>query len=165
MLAQRFATRHGSRLTGLVLAGPITELAPAGKEAFSKRIETVRREGMFGVADAVLGGALTAATREANPALAGLLREVILANDPECYIGHCRALMAASAKEDQPKIPCRTLVLVGDQDPVTPLASARQVVGAIQGSRLRVIPATAHMTMLECPDAFNAALIEFIAEL
>src|SRR5262245_14656712 len=80
VLAQKFAAKHGARLSGLVLCGPITELPPAGKEAFAKRAETVQKEGMIAVADAVLGGALTPATREANPALAGLVREMLLAN-------------------------------------------------------------------------------------
>ena len=163
VLAQRFATQHGDRLTALVLAGPITELPQAGKEAFGKRIELIQREGMIGVADTVLGGALSAATREANPALAGLYRDMLLSNHPDCYIGHCRALVAGSVKQDQPRIKCPTLVLVGDQDPVTPLAIARQVAAAIPGSRLRIIPNTAHMTMLERPEAFNTALIEFLA--
>src|SRR5262249_22315342 len=72
VLAQKFAAKYGDRLAGLVLCGPITELAPAGKEAFGKRAEDVQREGMLAVADKVVAGALTAATREANPALTGM---------------------------------------------------------------------------------------------
>src|SRR5437667_7655753 len=40
ILAQQFAARYPDRLRGLVLCGPLTELAPAGKEAFVKRAET-----------------------------------------------------------------------------------------------------------------------------
>jgi 3-oxoadipate enol-lactonase/4-carboxymuconolactone decarboxylase len=110
-----------------------------------------------------MGGALTPRTREANPALAGLLREVLLANDPHCYAAHCRALADGSVKGEQARIRCPTLILVGDQDPVTPLANARQIAGEIAGAVIRVIPGTAHMTMLESPDAFNTALLEFLA--
>ncbi len=163
VLAQKFAARHGSRLTALVLCGPITELSPAGKEAFTKRAEIVVKEGMIAVADTVLMGALTPASREANPALAGLVREMLLANDPACYAGHCHALLNGSAKADQAAIKCPTLILVGDQDGVTPLANARAVAAAVPGSRIRIIPGTAHLTMLERPEAFNAALIEFLA--
>src|SRR5262245_26643803 len=41
VLAQKFAAKHGNRLNALVLCGPITELAQAGKDAFAKRAETV----------------------------------------------------------------------------------------------------------------------------
>jgi 3-oxoadipate enol-lactonase len=163
VLVQKFAAKHGNRLQGLVLCGPMTELTAAGKEAFVKRAETVQREGMIAIADTVLAGALTAASREANPALAGLLREVLLANDPACYAGHCHALINGSAKADQPHIKCPTLIVDGDQDGVTPLASARAIAAAVAGARIRIVPATAHMTMLERPEAFNVALVEFLA--
>jgi 3-oxoadipate enol-lactonase len=165
VLAQKFAARHGNRLTALVLCGPLTELSPAGKEAFVKRAETVLREGMLPVADTLLAGGLTAATREGNAALAGLMREMLAANDPACYAGHCHALLNGSARAEQAQIKCPTLILEGDQDVVTPLSNARAIAAAIPGARLRIIPATAHLTMLERPEAFNAALTEFLAGL
>ncbi len=163
VLAQKFAAKYGSRLTALVLCGPITELAPAGKEVFAKRAEAVQKEGMIAVADTVLGGALSAATREANPALTGLVREMLLANDPACYAGHCLALASASAKADQAQIRCPTLILVGDQDGITPLTNARAIAAAVSGAKIRIVPGTAHLTMLERPELFNAALVEFLA--
>jgi 3-oxoadipate enol-lactonase len=165
VLAQNFAAAHGKRLHGLVLCGPITELPPAGKDAFAQRAERVLSEGMIAVADAVLAGALTPATREANPALAGLVREMLLANDPSCYAAQCHALRNGSARADQANIKCPTLILVGDQDGVTPLANARAIAAAVAGARVRIVPATAHLTMLERPELFNALLIEFLAGL
>lgn len=165
VLVQNFAARHGARLNALVLCGPITELAAAGKDAFAKRAETVQKEGMIAVADTVLGGALTPATREANPALAGMVREMLLSNCPKCYAGHCHALREGSAKADQANIKVPTLILVGDQDGVTPLANARAIATAVSGAQIRIVPATAHMTMLERPEAFNAALIEFLGRI
>jgi 3-oxoadipate enol-lactonase len=165
VLAQKFAAKYGSRLHALVLCGPITELAAAGKEAFTKRAETVVKEGMITVADTILTGALTPATREANSALAGLMREMLLSNDPACYAGHCHALIDGSAKGDQINIKCPTLILVGDQDGVTPLTNARAIANVVSGAKIRIVPATAHLTMLERPEVFNAALIEFLAGL
>jgi 3-oxoadipate enol-lactonase len=165
VLAQKFAARHAGRMHAVVLCGPITELAQPGKDAFNKRAETVQKEGMIAIADQVLTGALTPATRESNPALTGLVREMLLCNDPPCYAGHCLALVNASARNDQAQIKCPLLILEGDQDGVTPLASARAIMSAVAGAKLRIIPATAHMTMLERPELFNAALIEFLAGL
>jgi 3-oxoadipate enol-lactonase len=166
VLAQKFAAQHGSRLTALVLCGPLTELAPPAEEAFTKRAQTVERDGMIAVVDGILAGALTAAAREGgNAALAGLYRELLLSNDPNHYAGHIRALIAGSAKDDQPRITVPTLILVGDQDGVTPLSLCRPIMQAIQNCRIKVIPGTAHLTMLERPAEFNAALVEFLAAL
>src|SRR5206468_3872518 len=114
VLAQKFAAAYPTRLAGLVLCGPLTELPPPGKEAFVKRAETVLREGMLPVADMVLAGGLTAATREGNGALTGMVREMLLSNDPPSYAAQCHALLNGSAKADQAKIRCPTLILEGD---------------------------------------------------
>ncbi|MBY0526233.1 MAG: alpha/beta hydrolase [Gemmataceae bacterium] len=163
VIAQHFAAKYPRRTKAIVLAGALVELSAPGKEAFSKRAEAVEKEGMAGIADAVLGGALSAGTREGNLALTGMVRELLLSNDPACYAGHCRALVAGSAKADQPKITCATLLLVGDQDPVTPLALQKTIAAAIAGSKIRIVPNTAHLTMLESPGSFNTALLEFLA--
>jgi 3-oxoadipate enol-lactonase len=165
ILAQKAAAKYGPRLNALVLCGPLTELPPAGKEAFVKRAESVLKEGMLAVADAVLGGALSPATREANPVLAGLYREMLLANDPAAYAAQCHALINGSARADQPNIKCPTLILLGDQDGVTPLSMARAIAGSIARCAIRIIPATAHLTMAERPEVFNATLLEFLAGL
>jgi 3-oxoadipate enol-lactonase len=165
ILAQKCAAKHGGRMSGLVLCGPLTELSQAGKEAFIKRAETVLKDGMIAIADAVLAGALTAATRDGNAALAGLYREVLLGNDPASYAAQCHALINGSAKADQANIHCPTLILVGDQDTVTPLTFCRAIASAIANCRIRIVPATAHLTMAERPEAFNAALVEFLAGL
>lgn len=165
VLAQKFASKYGSRLLALVLCGPLTELGVQAKEVFAKRAETVLRDGMIAVVDQVLAGALTPAAREgANASLAGLYRELLLSNDPIHYAGHIAALIAGSARADQAQIAVPTLVLVGDQDGVTPLSLCRQIAAGVKNCRIRVVPATAHLTMLERPAHFNAALTEFLAE-
>jgi len=163
VIVQKFAAKYPQKTKAIILAGALVELGPPGKEAFAKRAESVEKEGMIGVADAVLGGALSAGTRERNLALTGMVREMLLANDPSCYAGHCRALMNGSAKADQAQIKCPALLVVGDQDPVTPLALQRQIAAAIANSRIRIVPNTAHLTMLETPEAFNAIVLEFLA--
>lgn len=165
VIVQKLAATHPQKTKAIVLAGALVELGPPGKEAFSKRADSVEKDGMAGVADTVLGGALSAGTRERNLALTGMVREMLLANDPACYAGHCRALVAGSAKADQPQIACPTLLVVGDQDPVTPLALQKTIAGAIAKSQIRIVPNTAHLTMLESPEAFNAIVLEFLAGL
>jgi 3-oxoadipate enol-lactonase len=162
-IVQKFAAKYPQKTKAIILAGALVELGPPGKETFTKRAELVEKEGMIGVADAVLGGALSAGTREGNLALTGLVRELLLSNCPKCYAGHCRALAAGSAKADQVNIKCPVLLVVGDQDPVTPLSLQRQIAHAISQAKIRIVPNTAHLTMLECPEAFNQGVLEFLA--
>jgi pimeloyl-ACP methyl ester carboxylesterase len=55
-------------------------------------------------------------------------------------------------------IHCPTVVVVGDEDMITPPELAREMAGAIPGSRLVVIPECGHLCTLERPDAVNAVL-------
>lgn len=75
-------------------------------------------------------------------------------------------LMAMTARPDSvphlPTIPCRTLVLVGDEDQTTPLADAQVMASGISKSRLATIPGAGHLSNLENPDVFNVELQEFL---
>jgi pimeloyl-ACP methyl ester carboxylesterase len=53
-----------------------------------------------------------------------------------------------------------TLVIVGDRDRLTPPANARAISAAIPGSKLLELRGAGHCTMLEQPEAVNAALYE-----
>jgi pimeloyl-ACP methyl ester carboxylesterase len=59
--------------------------------------------------------------------------------------------------------PC--LVIVGDADVVTPPEKARVLAGLVSGATLEIIPRAGHLTNLEQPAAFGAALERFVARL
>jgi 3-oxoadipate enol-lactonase len=165
MVAQRFAGKYPSRTRALVLAGGEAELPPEAKQTLTERARSVEAEGLLAAVGQWLAGVLSPATREANAALAGLLREMFLANDAHSYARQCLALRDGAVRGDHGSIRCPTLLTVGDQDPVTPLDWQRQIAAGIAGSRIRVIPNTAHMTMLESPTVFNTVVLDFLATL
>jgi 3-oxoadipate enol-lactonase len=165
MVAQRFAGKYPSRIRALVLAGGEAELTTEAKQILTERARSIEEEGLLAAVDHWLAGVLSSATREANPALAGLLREMFLANDAGTYARQCRALRDGAVRGDHGNIRCPTLLTVGDQDQVTPLHWQQQIAAGIADSRIRVIPNTAHMTMLESPAVFNAVVLDFLAGL
>lgn len=55
-----------------------------------------------------------------------------------------------------------TLVLVGDQDGVTPPEHAREMADAIPGATLVIVPDAGHVSTLEQPEAVNAALVDWL---
>jgi len=54
------------------------------------------------------------------------------------------------------------LVVVGADDVLTPPAKARAMAGLVPGAELVEIPGAGHLTNLEQPEAFNAALARFL---
>jgi len=55
-----------------------------------------------------------------------------------------------------------TLVIVGELDQGTPPADATTMAEGIRGARLTIIPNAGHLSNLEAPAAFNAAVLEFV---
>lgn len=165
MVAQHFAATYPERTRALVLAGGEAALSPEGRDILSTRADLIETHGLSAAVDPWLSSVLAPATRVGNPALAGLLRATFLSYDPRSYAQQARALRDADVRTYHSGISCPTLLLVGDQDPVTPLAWQQAIQAAIPGSQVRIIPGAAHMPMLESPIAFNVALQEFLAGL
>jgi 3-oxoadipate enol-lactonase len=165
MVAQRFAGKYPDRTKALILAGGEAELGPEEKKVLTERARSIEAHGLAAVVDGWLSAVLSASTREGNSALAGLVREMFLSNDARTYALHCLALRDGDVRSDQRKIVCPTLLTVGDQDLVTPLSWQRQIAAGIVNSRIRIIPNTAHMTMLEAPAVFNTVVMDFLATL
>lgn len=78
---------------------------------------------------------------------------------PETFIRQTRAIM--SRRDSRPmlaSVSVPTLVLVGEQDALTPPEQAREMAGLIEGARLAVVPSCGHLSTLEQPDHVNEAL-------
>jgi pimeloyl-ACP methyl ester carboxylesterase len=58
-----------------------------------------------------------------------------------------------------------SLVIVGEHDVLTPPEDAQRIAEGIPNARLATIDQAGHMSNLENPDAFNAALLDFLGEL
>lgn len=64
------------------------------------------------------------------------------------------------------RIDCPTLVCVGDLDPVTPPAAAREIVDALADGvgRLEVIEGAGHFTWKDAPECYWPLLIDFVSK-
>jgi len=162
MVAQRFAARYPSRTRALVLVGGEAVLTSEARNVLAERVASIREFGLTAVVDAWLAGSLSEDTRAANPVLAGLLRAMFLANDDESYALQAETLRDADVAASDAHILCPTLLIVGDKDHVTPVGWQQEIAKAIPESRIQIVPNTAHMTMLEAPEAVNAEVLEFL---
>ncbi len=61
-------------------------------------------------------------------------------------------------------ITCPTLVLVGEEDQLTPVEMAQEIAEGIAGSRLAVVPGVGHLSTLEAPDRVTAELRSWLTE-
>jgi pimeloyl-ACP methyl ester carboxylesterase len=88
---------------------------------------------------------------------------MIVRNRPDTVAGAINALI--TRPDSVPllsSIHCPTLIVVGEQDAITPPAMSEEMQRGISGSELVVIPAAGHMSNMEQPVGFNAALARFL---
>lgn len=154
------------RVRGLVFADtraePDTDDAQAKRRAMQAR---AREDGPDAIAEAMLPGLLGAQTQTTNPHLGTEVRALIRASSGE---GIADALEALRTRPDSrptlATITCPTLVIVGDEDTLTPRPMAETIADGITGATLVVIPKAGHLSNLEHPVAFNDALYGWLGQ-
>ncbi len=165
-VAFRLHARWPTRVAGFVFAdtraGADDE---AGRTKRSDQAERVRREGVGWMPDALVPGLLGEATRRERWAVVDAVRAWIADANPE---GIAQALLAMRDRPDSTSalsgIDVPVLVLVGEEDTLTPVAEARRIAESVPRGRLAIIPGAGHLSNLENPDAFSRELASFLGE-
>ena len=78
------------------------------------------------------------------------------------YVGCCHAISALNLMDRLSAIKLPTIVIVGEDDPGTPVAASRLIAESIKGARLEIISSAAHLSNIERPEAFNRSLSGFL---
>jgi 3-oxoadipate enol-lactonase len=157
--------RQASRyIRGLILADTKAQAdTPEGVEGRKRMIELAGTSGPAAVADEMLPKLLGDTTRRTRPAVVDRVRVLATSSSAEAIAGALRALMTRPDSTPQlATIHVPTLIIVGDEDTVTPRSAAEEMHRAIAGSELVAIPEAGHLTNLERPDAFDAAVTRFL---
>lgn len=166
-IAWQFVNKYPERLRGLVLCD--TRAVPDTAEAAQGRRETaaeVLKDGPAKLVQSMLPKLLSTQACEEQPALEGEVRQIMLEQSPH-GIAAALAGMAdrPDARDGLAKIDVPTLVLVGEDDQISPADEMQQVASAIPNARFEVIPCAGHLAPLENPEAVNAALRGLLGEL
>jgi pimeloyl-ACP methyl ester carboxylesterase len=159
--------RHPARVRGLVLAD--TRAGADSAETRERRrqlIDVARREGSAGVAEQQVTGLLGKTTRAQRPDIVDAVRGMMARTSVEGIVGQLEAMMARPDSTPLlPTIDVPTLVVVGDEDVLTPPSEARVVHAGVRGSRLEILERAGHLSSLERPAAFNVVVAEFVTAL
>jgi pimeloyl-ACP methyl ester carboxylesterase len=149
---------------GLILADTRSQAdTPEGVEGRKRMLQLLADKGPSAVVDEMVPKLLGASTRASQPALADRVRTLALSNPPQAIAGAIRALMTRPDSTPLlPTIHCPTLIVVGEEDVLTPPALSEEMHRAIPGSEIVVVPHAGHLSSLEQPDAFNSALAAFL---
>ena len=165
-IARDFALRHPRRVATLVLANTTAgfdTLTPEQVEAFI-RSRRVPLESGRTLRELAPGLAQNLMSPAAVPGAYPRLLASMAALRKDSYL----KTIEASTREDRgariEAITAPTLVVTSDEDRLYPAALAEDMARRIPGARLAIVRGAGHLSNLEQPEAFNAAVLPFLLE-
>ncbi len=166
--AMAFLRRHPGRVSALVLADTkATADAPeaaANRERIAARLLSEDSSGVL--LEEVLPSLLGPTTTRDRPLVAGRVRALVEAAPPAAAAWAQRAMAArpdSLATLRAADVP--TLVLRGDEDALSSEADTDAMAEALPQGRLVVLPVAGHLSAVETPEPFAAAVGSFLAAL
>jgi 3-oxoadipate enol-lactonase len=160
MIGQWLGANAADRVTHLALANTTARSTDPG--AMEQRRQTVIREGMGAVAGAVMGRFFTPETLAGGWPAVATIRRTLLATDPAGYAGCAAAVRDMDHTGLLRGIRAPTLVIGGDRDLSTPWVGNGEILAASIPGAKSVRLASAHLSNVECPREFSAALLDFL---
>jgi pimeloyl-ACP methyl ester carboxylesterase len=166
-VALAFARRHPGRLRALILADTKAEADDAeGRANRDRMIAFAREHPARAVIDQLLPRLVSPETAARRPEVVEEVRAIASEQAGAAIVAALEALRdRPDASPYLGAITVPTLVLVGSDDTLTPPARAQALAAAIGGARLVTIPGAGHLSNLEQPERFNAAVRAFLRAL
>ncbi len=163
-VAMAFARRHPDRLAGLILADTRSDADDdAGKKNRDRLISMTQEFGPSKVYEVMLPKVVCEDTLKNQPKIVESIRVLAARQSAAGVIAGLTMLRnRPDATPELSRITVPTLIIVGEHDAITPPPLAEQMASTIAGSRVVVIPGAGHLSNMEQPTAFNAAVGAFL---
>jgi 3-oxoadipate enol-lactonase len=162
MIGQGLALSHADRLKSLTLCDTSAIMPDEAQPVLRERIAAAREKGMADQVAGTLERWFTPQYLEKNPPEVDMIRLQIAATPLAGYLGCSEALAGLNYLDRLSEITLATLIMVGEEDPGTPVAASEAIQERISGSELVVLPSARHLSNIEQAEAFNQALMDFL---
>jgi len=162
MIGQTFALKHPSMVQSLVLCDTTSRYPAAAAPVWEERIKTVGAKGMEPMVAPTLERWFTPPFRARRKDLMETIGTMIPRTPAAGYVGCCHALPKINVTERLRDVRCPALVIVGEDDPGTPVEMARDIHAALPVAELAVLCRASHLSNVEQPGEFNRALGGFL---
>jgi 3-oxoadipate enol-lactonase len=162
MIGQTYALMYPGTFASLVLADTTSRMPAEAQPAWQDRIRTAETKGMQPLVEPTLARWFTEPYRKAQPQTMQRVGNLIGSTPVAGYVGCCHAIPKINLTARLKEIRTPILIIVGEDDPGTPVAMSKEIHENAPGSKLVVLPKAAHLSNIEQSAAFNRALDEFL---
>src|SRR6187549_3735793 len=163
-IALNAVLKHPDRFDGLILNDTqcIAD-TPEIKENRCNAIISIKEKGVEQYADEIIKKLFAQETFTKNKNVVDDVKEMIISTQKQSLCNTLHALAERKETCDQlPEINIPVLIMVGEEDKITPIAAAQQMHEKILNSKLEIIQHAGHLSNLENPTAFNTHLVKFL---
>jgi 3-oxoadipate enol-lactonase len=162
MIGQTFALKYPGILRSLVLCDTSSRIPEEALPIWEERIGLAQKQGMHSLVEPTMERWFTASFRKKPFPVLNKIRAMIRATPLKGYVGCSRAIMRLNLTERLGEIALPTLIVVGEDDPGTPVSASQAIHEQIKGSELVILKSAAHLSNIEQQDAFNTAVLDFL---
>ena len=162
MIGQTLALQAPEIFRSLTLADTSSRVPPEARPLWQDRIRLAEQQGMEPLVEPTIERWFTKPFRDQRKDVVDPVRNMIRSTPVAGYVGCCHAISQLDLTDRIGAIALPTLVIVGEDDPGTPVAASRVMHERIKGSRLEIIPSAAHLANIEQPERFGRALAAFL---
>jgi 3-oxoadipate enol-lactonase len=155
---------HAARVKSAVIADSRHTTTPEFTKAWHDRAEAVRRGGIEAIVKSTVERWSSAGLAERNPAVIARMERMVRNTSAAGYRGCAAALARLDYGHRLGEIRMPALVLCGTEDHGAPPENTRQMHAMIQGSRYLEIAQAGHISNIEKPTIFNAAVAKLLDE-
>src|SRR5690606_17033890 len=163
-IAMAFLDLFPDRVKGLILCNTRANADDAdGRKGREELAEEVMRKGTAVIARGMLPKMLSERTRKERPEVARKIEAMMERQPPEGIAASSRGMAQRPDRTAWLKnVKMPTLIITGSADRVMELSTSTTMHEAIEGSRLVVIEEAGHLSNVDAPAEFNAAVREFL---
>ena len=162
MIGQAAALHDASRFLSLSLCDTSSRIPPEGRSAWNDRITLARRDGMEALVPSTIDRWFSASFQAQRADEVDKVRQMIRSTAVNGFCGCAAAIRDLDLTDRLSTIGLPTLLIVGEDDPGTPVSAHEVIRDCIENSELVVIPDALHFSNIEQANLFNTALGGFL---
>jgi len=165
MIGQVLALKNPGMLQSLILCDTSSRIPEEALPIWEERIGLAQKQGMDALVESTTERWFTASFRRKPLPALDKIRGMIRTTPVKGYVGCSRAIMRLNLTERLREITLPSFIIVGEEDPGTPVAASQVIHEQIKGSELVILKSAAHLSNIEQQDAFNTAVMAFLKRL
>jgi len=162
MIGQILALKTPGMLRTLILCDTSSRIPEEALPVWEERIGLAQKQGMDALVESTMERWFTASFRAKPIPVIEEVRAMIRTTPLKGYVGCSRAIMKLNLTERLSEIALPTLIVVGEEDPGTPVAASQAIHKQIKGSELVILKSAAHLSNIEQQDAFITVVLDFL---